>query len=180
MSGATELASLFVQLKRLHASLSLVDVVTAIDETITNLVGSEDFGVFLRDDDSREFEKLIATGAETGALRAFRPGDSSPMGQALASGQIRYGKPVAVVPLRSGLAADHVGVIVIARLLVHKSALDASDRALLEVFAEHAGVAIEAALCARAGKPTISVRDLRELVGTRSHAGLVGPRGDVS
>jgi hypothetical protein len=180
MSGPVELASLFVQLKRLHARLPLVDVVTAIDETVTNLVGTEDFGVFLRDDQSRTYEKLIATGAQTGALRAFRPGDGSPMGQALVTGQIRYGTPVAVVPLRSGLESGFVGVIVVARLLSHKSGLDASDHAILEVFAEHAGVALEAALCARAGKPEICVRDLRELVGTRSHAGMIGLRGDVT
>jgi hypothetical protein len=180
VAGKVELASLIVQLKRLHGSLRLADVLAAIDETVTNLIGSEDFGLFLRDDESGRYEKLFATGKEVTAMGDVARGDGGTAGRALATGKIHYGRSLAaVVPLKSGLGPGSVGLLVIARLLPHKPSVTEADRALLESFAEHAGVALEAALCAAEGPPKICVSELRARAHRRPHdikpLGGVGP-----
>lgn len=152
------IGNLYVQLRRLHASLRLDDVVAAVKETLVNLVGSEDFAVFLRDDGGR-FEKLLEMGAGA-ALPDFAVGEGA-LGAAVASGAISYGDPLAAVPLLSGIDGHAMGLIALSGLLPHKPELSVVDRTLLEVFVAHAGVALEAALCARAGAPQVEVRRLR-------------------
>jgi hypothetical protein len=169
VGGRAELASIWVQLKRLHGSLQLADVVAAIDETVTNLVGTEDFGIFLRDDTSGRYEQLFATGSEMSTMRDIGRGEGA-AGAALATGEPSYEGPLAaVVPLKSGLGAGCIGVLVVARLLPHKPGVTAADRALFEVFASHAGLALEAALCAAAGLPRISVAELRARIDRPPH-----------
>src|SRR5438105_583843 len=91
----------FVLLDRLHASLQVGEVVNAIQEGLINLVGSEDFALFVRDDNSRRFERLLSTGERASLLQDFVTGEGT-IGGAAAAVKIRYGDPVAVVPLMSG------------------------------------------------------------------------------
>jgi hypothetical protein len=154
------MANLYVQLRRIHASLQLRDVVAALGETLSNLVGTEDFALFLYDDDTRRYERVSEMGAGA-EVPGFALGEGT-LGSAAATHTIVYGETLAAVPLGSALGRGVMGMIVIVRLLAHKAGLVARDRALLEVFAEHAGVAIEAALCAAAvGVPRTSAAEVR-------------------
>src|SRR3954447_16890908 len=58
------ISHLFVGVAQLHASLKLHEIVAAIAETLINLVGTEDFALFVRDETSGRFEKLWSTGRE--------------------------------------------------------------------------------------------------------------------
>jgi hypothetical protein len=154
------LANLYVQLRRLSSSLRLLDVVQAIEETLTNLVGTEDWALFLRDAESGRFELLIASGLGN-ALGSFAAGEGD-LGRAAVSGRIFYGEPLAAVPLRSGLGTAPIGVIAVKRLLAHRTKIGSREQTLFEAFADHAGLALEAALCAeQSGPPSCSVERLR-------------------
>jgi hypothetical protein len=159
------MANLYVQLRRVHSSLRLDEVVDAIEESLINLIGSEDFALFLRNGEGR-FELLHAMGAGH-SLAPFADGEG-PLGAAVAAGRLVYGNPTAAVPLRSALdAGGCMGLLAVVGLLPHKAALIDVDRALLEVLAEHAGVALEAALCAVKGQARAQVSELRAQLAAR-------------
>lgn len=151
------IGNLYVQLAQLHGSLEPARVVAAVHETLINLVGSEDFALYLRDDASGRYELLSSLGMEGDA---FDAGDGA-RGRAVKDGVIVYGDyaPVASVPLRGRHGI--IGLIEVRSLLPHKGALHPRDHALFELFAEHAGRALEAALCAEATNPTFDVAELR-------------------
>jgi len=152
------ICNLYVQLEQLHGSLEPARVVAAVHETLINLVGSEDFALYLRDDASGRFEPLSSLGVEGDS---FVSGDGA-RGRAVQEGVIVYGDyaPVALVPLR---ARDGIlGLIEVRSLLPHKGSLHPRDHALFELFAVHAGLALEGALCAEHTHPTIAVAELRQ------------------
>jgi hypothetical protein len=150
------LVELYVQLKRLHASLRLADVVVALQETLVNLVGSEDFAIFLRETDGGRFERLTGIGTRAAAVEAFTP--ETPPSDA-----------VALVPLRSGFGdATPMGMVAICGLVAHKRDLSEHDHALLRELGDHAGIALEAALAVEiAGRPRVDVRELRTRLGSQ-------------
>ena len=154
-------ASLYVQLERLHRSLKLRDVVAAIGESLANLIGTEDFALFVRDEGSGRFYPLHAVGAGLAAVD-FAPGEGA-LGETVAARQLRWGDPPALAPLLDG-GGRAVGLIAVLGLLAHKGSLDRRDRTLIEVLAAHAGVALEAALCAAAGPPTWRIDRMRQLL----------------
>jgi hypothetical protein len=153
--------SLYVLLDRLHRSLALPDVVTAIQEAIVNLVGSEDHALFVRDDTTGRFEPLYALG-EAQSVPSFVAGEG-PFGAAALARAISWTLPIAV-PLYDRQRGC-IGLVAMLKLLRHKRGLDARDRALLEALSAHAGVALEAALCAAAGPPSWDVSRVRTLLG---------------
>src|SRR5262245_9588846 len=55
------LANLYVASHRLHSTLDLVEVVECIKEILLNMIGSEDFGLYVIDDETRE---LVRAGWE--------------------------------------------------------------------------------------------------------------------
>ena len=153
--------NLYVQLEQLHGSLEPARVVAAVHETLINLVGSEDFALYLRDDATGHYEPLSSLGMEGDA---FDGGDGA-RGRAVRDGVIVYGDyaPVALVPLRG--RRGNIGLIEVRSLLPHKGALHPRDHALFELFTAHAGLAIEAALCAETTQPLITVEELRRRLG---------------
>jgi len=161
------LANLYVQIGQLHSSLRLRDVVTAINDVLTNLIGSEDFALLVRDGDGDRFAPLWAVGA--GARVGGFALDEGPLGEAARGRAIRYrerpDEPVATVPLPAELRAGCVGVVVVCGLVGHKKALAERDRVLLEAFAPHAAVALEAAMYAAAAERALPAARLRELCG---------------
>jgi GAF domain-containing protein len=149
---------LYIQLKRLHGSLELEKVLDALNEALVNILGTEDFALFLFDDESQRFEKLYAVGARAAQLPAFAAGDEP-------------GDAPALIRLRGSSADRVLGVIVVAHLLGHKQELHAGDRLLLADLADHAGLAIEAALLARkADCRPVAVRQLRGALTLRTLA----------
>jgi GAF domain-containing protein len=155
------ISHLYVQLTQLHGSLEPARVVAAVHETLINLVGSEDFALYLRDGGTGRYEPLSSLGAEGDA---FTVGDGA-RGRAVEAGAIVYGDyaPVVLIPLR---ARDGIlGLIEVRSLLPHKGSLHPRDRALFELFATHAGLALEGALCAEQAHPRIAVAELRARLG---------------
>jgi hypothetical protein len=162
-SRAQELfASLYVQLDRLHLSLKLPDVVTAIHEALVNLVGTEDFALYARDDASGRFELLAAMGSGQHPA-SFSVGEG-PLGEAAATRVVSWGDPLAAAPLLDDEGAC-VGMLTISSLLRHRGPLENRDRMLVEALGAHAGVALKAALCAAAAPPRWSVAQMRQKLG---------------
>ena len=149
--------NLYVQLDQLHASLEPARVIAAVHETLINLVGTEDFAIYLRDDASGRFEPLSSLGAEGSSFEL----DDGARGKAVRDGSVVYGDyaPVALVPLRG--RDGILGLVEVRSLLPHKGALHRRDHALFEMLVSHAGLALEGALAAEATHTTIVVAELR-------------------
>lgn len=144
----TELAQLFVALERIHEGVSRAETLTALQEIVINMVGSEELAVFERRGDALALVQSF--GVDETALRGIRLGQGA-IGRAVATGALyvagRDGPPApgeedlsAVVPLRVG--GETAGALAIFRLLVHKPGLDERDHALFGLLSAHAGVAL--------------------------------------
>jgi hypothetical protein len=149
--------NLYVQLDQLHASLEPARVIAAVHETLINLIGSEDFAIYLRDGGSGRYEPLSSLGVEG---TSFELGDG-PRGRAVRDGVIVYGDyaPIALIPLRG--RDGILGLVEVRSLLPHKGALHPRDHSLFELLVSHAGLALEGALAAEATHTTIAVAELR-------------------
>lgn len=145
---STDLAQLFVALERIHGGLSRAETLTALQEIVINLVGSEELAIF-----ERRGERLALVqsfGIDPEPLREL-PLDRGAIGRAAATGLLyvagRAGPPAggdehltACIPLRVG---DRIaGVIAIFRLLGHKPGLGEADHAVFELISTHVGLAL--------------------------------------
>jgi len=140
------ISHLFVGVAQLHASLKLSDIVAALAETLINLVGTEDFALFVRDGASGRFEKLWSTGINAARLEGFTDGQG-PYGRAVDSGAIVYDSgSVATIPLAGSLSPGCFGAVVMCRLVGHKPSLSERDHTFLLTFADHGARALEAAI----------------------------------
>jgi nitrate/nitrite-specific signal transduction histidine kinase len=140
------LANLYVASHRLHSTLDSVEVVECIKEILLNMIGSEDFGLFVVDDETGE---LMRAGYE--GETAAGPGHARiALGEGLegsvaVAGEPFFGEafrkePFACVPLK--IKDRVVGVIAIYALLSHKKELSSLDHKLLELLAGHAASAL--------------------------------------
>jgi len=146
---AARLMALYVATYQLHASLDPADVRGTIAEITINLLGAEHFVLLLRAPSDGECRIALAEGpaAESDPLFAggrYRGGEAM-IDATLADGQLRVGpmpdsNMVAVVPL--AVQQHLVGVLVLSKLLVHRGALSAQDRDLLDLLAAHAASAL--------------------------------------
>ena len=168
------LSHLFVGVAQLHASLKLSDIVAALAETLINLVGTEDFALFVRDATTGRFEKLWSTGTSAAQLSGFADGQG-PLGRALATGGIVYdasgqgmGGAIVTIPFAGSLQPGCFGAVVICSLVAHKAALTERDHHFLATFADHGASALEAAIrLAQAPATTPSVLELRRALEQR-------------
>jgi hypothetical protein len=169
-------ASLYVVLDRMHRSTMLKEVIAAVEESLMNLVGTEDYALFLRDDKSARFFPLVAQG-EGKTLHEFCVGD-------VGLGEIALRRtPHTVYHRRSQgdeapepghlIAAPMLdskgesnGVIVVLRMLAHKRFPELREHKIVEAMAAHAGFAIENALLRSALTPVFDVGRLRDLLGS--------------
>jgi hypothetical protein len=155
------IASLYVATDRLHASLDRGEVLIAIQEIITNLIGCEELAVFEVDASGSALRLAVSMGIDEERY-AQVPFGEGPIGEVASTGEpyfassparrSRRGKPsggsaeaeamglTACVPLRRGEIVT--GAIAIFRLLAHKSALTEMDRELLSVLIPHAALAL--------------------------------------
>lgn len=130
-----QLAQLVAATLQLHAAPLPSDVLTVIKEIVANLIGSEDMAVYARRADG---SLVLLDGI--GNDLAARTGIPA-FAEVLASGVVKFADhPVASVPLR--VEGRTMGVLAIFALLPQKPALEGSDRELLELLADHAGVAL--------------------------------------
>jgi nitrate/nitrite-specific signal transduction histidine kinase len=140
------LANLYVASHRLHSTLDSSEVVECIKEILLNMIGSEDFGLFVVDDESVE---LLRSGYEgetaSDPSKERIPLGEGPEGFVALAGHPVFGEevgegPCACVPLM--IKERIVGVIAIYTLLSHKSGLSLLDHKLLELLAGHAASAL--------------------------------------
>jgi GAF domain len=141
-------AQLYVVLERLHCGGTRSDALTAIQEIVINVVGSEELAIFERRGDRLVLAQSF--GVDPSAIREI-PMGAGAIGRAAQSGVLyvagRSGAPqsadanlTACIPLRAGERV--VGAIAIWRLLGHKPGLDEGDQELFDVLSAHAGLAL--------------------------------------
>jgi hypothetical protein len=145
------LANLYVASYRLHGTLERAEVLSAIQEIVTNLVGCEELGVFELDRDRGGLSLIASTGIDEERFRWVAL-DDGPIGQAARTGE-RYvagagvregvdppGAVTACIPLT--LDGNVVGVIAMFRLLQQKNGLEELDHELFALLATHAATAL--------------------------------------
>lgn len=140
------LANLYVASHRLHSTLDSAEVIECIKEILLNMIGSEDFGLFVVDDETGE---LIRSGYE-GETAAGEEKARLALGEGLEGvvalggepifGELSGEGPCACMPLK--IKDRIVGVIAIYSLLSHKRGLSVLDHKLLELLAGHAASAL--------------------------------------
>ena len=140
------LANLYVASHRLHSTLDSSEVVECIKEILLNMIGSEDFGLFVVDDETGELVRAGYEGDTAGgpsheriALGEGLEGVVALGGEPFFSEAVGEG-PCACVPLK--IKDRVVGVIAIYVLLSHKKGLSMLDHKLLELLAGHAASAL--------------------------------------
>jgi len=142
------LANLYVASYRLHSTLDPHEVVECIKEILINMVGSEEFGLYVVDEETGDlaltgYEGEIAKRTEKGGV-AFGEGLEGFVAQ---SGQPFFtedagegGEVCACLPLM--IKERVVGVIAIYKLLPHKRGLTELDHRLLDLLAGQAATAL--------------------------------------
>jgi nitrate/nitrite-specific signal transduction histidine kinase len=156
---SSNLSNLYVASYQLHSSVDRDVVLTAIQEIVINLIGSEEVAIFVENGEGK-FDLASCFGLEPSLLRPFSLGEG-PIGQALARGEVSAenfpmsapSRFTACVPLK--INDTIIGAIVVFRLLPHKTALERVDHELFELLAIHASTALYCAtlhadLCAKA------------------------------
>ncbi len=140
------LANLYVASHRLHSTLDSSEVVECIKEILLNMVGSEDFGLFVVDDETGELVRSGYEGEAAGQKDKERIVlGEGPEGIVALAGEPFFSetadaRPCACVPLM--IKERVVGLIAIYSLLSHKSGLSMLDHKLLELLAGHAASAL--------------------------------------
>ena len=140
------LANLYVASHRLHSTLDSVEVIECIKEILLNMIGSEDFGLFVIDDETGELVRSGYEGETAGRIEKERiPLGEGPEGFVALARQPFFDEdetpdPCACVPLM--IKERVVGVIAIYTLLSHKRGLSLLDHKLLELLAGHAASAL--------------------------------------
>ena len=137
----TNLANLYVASYQLHSTLRRENVNAAIAEIIVNLIGSEEFAVFEREEGGA-CRQIVAMGIEPDEPIATH----ERVAQATASGETwvsaQHGDLTACIPLK--IDASVTGFIVIRRLLAHKAGLEPLDLELFDLLGTHAAMALYA------------------------------------
>ncbi len=140
------LANLYVASHRLHSTLDSSEVVECIKEILLNMIGSEDFALFVVDDESGELVRSGYEGEAGGGPEKGRVAlGEGPEGVVALGGEPFFSEPAgegpcACVPLK--IKERVVGVIAIYTLLSHKKGLSVLDHKLLELLAGHAASAL--------------------------------------
>ena len=140
------LTTLFVALHQLHQSTERADVLTALQEIVVNLLGSEQLAVFELAPGGKVLSLAHSAGISPGAWREVAVGDGC-IGRVVTDGvsrlrptRFRDATVTACVPLRAGRRI--VGALAVFELLSHKALLSPFDLELLETLSIHAGAAL--------------------------------------
>lgn len=148
----SSLANLYVVSDRLHSTLDRQELLMAIQEIITNLVGSEQVAIFELDSENSVLSLAASFGIEgepyrkillgTGAIgRAVLRGETYLRGQQGGNG----GPPeeanlTACIPLK--VDGKITGAIAVFQLLKQKSGLEVLDHELFNLLSTHAALAL--------------------------------------
>jgi GAF domain len=148
------LANLYVASQRLHAAFELDAVKLIITEILVEMVGAEEFGLLMLDRQKKNLHLLTGEG-----IRERLPKETLPVGEGIIGDVATTGEsfffvpkteaerkahlPIATLPLK--LNGQTVGVVVIYKLLSHKSNFSPIDHQILELVAAHAASALMSA-----------------------------------
>jgi GAF domain-containing protein len=147
----TRLTRLYVASLHLLGAKEPTQVLEAIQETIVNIIGSEELAIFRMSEDGRSLSLVTSLGVDSERLRSV-PLGKGPIGKAALenktfiaptpprAGKVPGGCVSACVPLR--LDGQVYGAIALFGLLPQKLALEDVDCELLELFADQAAPAL--------------------------------------
>jgi len=151
-SENNNLANLYVCSYQLHSTLDFSEVLQIIMEIIINLIGAEEFGVFLLDDKTRMLRPMAMEGRELSAVPSIPMGVGS-MGKSAETGENYYaadieetqrerdpGEPLVCIPLK--IKDQVIGIIALYKLLPQKTQFANVDYELFTLLAGHAATAI--------------------------------------
>jgi len=172
----SQLANMYVASYRLHTTLMFDEVIEIVKEVVINLVGAEEFAVYVRDEKS---DLLHLVGQESGSRNAFEA--QIPMGVGFVGRLAQAGEqyvarantpqgavraePIACIPLQ--LDDEVVGVLVIHKLLVQKQGFVPLDLELFDLLGRHAAAAIYSArLFTQSRRKLDTLQGLLDLVRT--------------
>jgi hypothetical protein len=149
-SDFANLANLFVASSSLHSSLSPRAVTRRLKEVLEQLVGAEQFGVYLVTKDGRSLAPIAVAGlgVDGPAPEALAAG---PLGEVARTGVARIDdeadpsmgtveKPPAVFPLQ--IDDNVVGVVAIFRSFAQKTRFSTVDFELFKLLGQHAAAAL--------------------------------------
>jgi nitrate/nitrite-specific signal transduction histidine kinase len=148
------LTNIYVASYRLHATLDPGGVMKIIQDILIELVGAEEFGIFLLDKEQTRLELVAGEGIRERLPATSLPSGEGVVGEVATSGEAFYfepkseseqevGLPRAAIPMR--MDGESVGVMVIYKLLSHKAGFSDLDHQLLELLAAHAATALVSA-----------------------------------
>ncbi|HVS66069.1 MAG TPA: GAF domain-containing protein [Thermoanaerobaculia bacterium] len=142
------LVNLYAATNQLHSTLDREEILIILQEIVINLVGSEEYAIYVREGESAGFDVIAMMGLDGDAAR--RGIKSKGLTQAVAHGELWISsgadlggdEPRACVPLRLG---DRViGVIAVFGLLVQKGDFEPVDYELFNLLASQAATALYA------------------------------------
>ena len=142
------LANLYIASYRLHSTLNPEEVSSIIGEIMVELVGAEEFGLLLIDENTNELTPIIVEGTLHDYPAHILVGEG-PIGKAVREGKPYYAPepapraPMAVIPLQ--IKGHAVGAIVIMKMLHGKVDFDIVARELLGLLAGHTATALTSA-----------------------------------
>lgn len=148
------LTNLYVASQRLHATLELDEIKQIISEILAEMIGAEEFGLFILDQNKNELRLLSGEGIQERLPKEVLPAGEGIIGDVAATGEPFYFEPkneterqahlpLATLPL--SLNGTTVGVVVIYKLLNHKLGFSPIDHQILELVAAHAASALVSA-----------------------------------
>ncbi len=144
------LANLYVASYQLHSTLDFREVLRIITEIAINLIGAEQFGIYLLDEKTQTLTAVAAEGVEREVLpkvplgqgligRTAESGENH-FPEEMQDGPIDYLKPHICIPLK--IKDKVIGVIAIYRFLKQKTHLQSVDYELFTLLAGHAATAL--------------------------------------
>jgi regulator of replication initiation timing len=146
------LANLYVASYHIHSTVDRREVLSAIQEIVINLIGSEELVIYEMDDDGAALRLVGSFGVDPVAY-ATVPAGSGIIGKTAMSGEIYLpgkGMDLARTPRESNLTVciplklgeQVFGALAIFRLLPQKNGLEAIDYELFNLLAGHAATAL--------------------------------------
>jgi nitrate/nitrite-specific signal transduction histidine kinase len=148
------LTNLYVASQRLHATFELGEIKQIISEILAEMVGADEFGLFVLDQRKNELRLISGEGMGKRLPKETLPAGEGIIGDVATTGEPFYFEPkseaerqahlpLATLPL--SLSGRTVGVVVIYKLLNHKRGFSPIDHQILELVAAHAASALVSA-----------------------------------
>ena len=145
------LANLYVASYQLHSTLDFKEVLQIVKEIIINLVGADQFAVFLLDQKKGELSAVVSEGIEEGPIPVIKLGEGiigknvqqdegvylAQSGSQTASDLLH---PLVAIPLR--IKKELIGAIVLYRLMEQKKDFTPLDVELFNLLGGHAATAV--------------------------------------